>query len=709
MSSPLLAPHLDWFEEWQARTGEPVPDFEALPSVPELPDLLRFADGTPVAQPADWPRRRDELRRLVQHWLTGTWPAEAPRLCEVRILREAREDAATWRHAALTFAGPTPFSFDVEVFVPDGPGPFPVFMTQTNHRRWAALALSRGYLACVYPGADNNDQSAQLASIYRDCDWSKLTRRAWLGCRALDYVLSLPVADSARVAITGHSRNGKQSLIAAAIDERISAVISSSSGSGGAVSWRCSSEFCFQESVEFMSRNATTREWFHPRLRLFTGREDRLPVDNHAFLGLIAPRACLLSDAMTDGCGSMFGVEMSYLAGREVYRLLGSPRSLGLMWRWGNHETDAQVIQRYLDWCDTAFGRARHAFPETLFFGVAAKPGRSALRKAPAPPATAPAKARLEWLLGEAPQRAADPGGSYGSMPEHRASMVGLGRPPEGVTHLALNFSEYVRGQLYFPATRTAPLTPVIWLHPFSHSYGTAGAYMVGPQVFHALAREGYAVLAFTQLGCGQRAEEGRDFYQRFPAWSKMGKMVRDVQAAVDLLRRGDLACAQAPGAETLSLPELDPHRITVLGYSLGGLVALLAAARDERIAAAASFCGAVPFRQHALAPARGAMQRFWQLTDLLPRLAAFAGREAKGPVGLEDVLALIAPRPCLISAPQFDREIDFRQVAAAAETAIASPGFTLLMPEDYNRFQTDQHGIVLEWLAKTYGPPAGR
>lgn len=708
MSRTLLAPRLDWFEEWQARTGEPVPDFAALPSVPELPDLLRCEDGSPVAAAAEWPRRRGELRRLVRHWLTGTWPDEAPRLSDVRVLRETCETAATWRHASLTFAGPAPFSFDLEVFIPDGAGPFPVFMTQTNHRRWAVLALSRGYLACVYPGADNNDQSAQLAEIYRDCDWSKLTRRAWLGCRALDYVLTLPAADPARVAITGHSRNGKQSLLAAAMDERISAVISSSSGSGGAVSWRCSSEFCFQESVEFMTRNATTREWFHPRLRLFTGREDRLPVDNHALLGLIAPRACLLSDAMTDGCGSMFGVEMSYLAGRSVYRLLGNPKGLGLVWRWGNHETDAQVIHSYLDWCDTAFGRARHTFPETLFFSLAARPKRPGSRRPPPPPAAVPANERLEWLLGEAPARAADAGGSYGSMPEHRASMVGLGRPPEEVRHVGLNFSEYVRGELFFPASHPGPLTPVLWLHPFSHSYGTAGAYMVGPQIFQALARQGYAVLAYTQLGCGQRAEEGRDFYRRFPQWSKMGKMVRDVRAAVDLLLRGDLACAQAPGAETLALPQLNPARITVLGYSLGGLVALLAAALDGRIAAVASFCGAVPFRRHALDPARGAMQRFWQLTDLLPRLAVFAGREAAGPVGLDDVLGLIAPRPCLLWAPQFDREIDFRQVATDAESAVSSPGFTLLLPEDYNRFQADQHEIVLQWLAKTYAPPAG-
>ncbi len=700
MSTRMLAPPLEWFSEWQRQSGEAMPDLDAMPSEPALPDLLRHADGKAVMEPLGWAPRRDELRGLVQHWLTGTWPEMPPALTAVRCLDQGREDGAVWRHLRLEWAGPRAFAFDLELWIPDGRGPFPVFMTQSNHRRWAILALSRGYIACVYPGADSNDQSGQLAEVYPGCDWSKLTRRAWLAGRALDYVLTLPVADPDRVAITGHSRNGKQSLIAAAMDERFSAVISSSSGSGGAVSWRCSSEFCFQESVEFMTRNATTRDWFHPRLRFFAGREDRLPVDNHALLGLIAPRACLLSDAMTDGCGSMFGVEMSYLAAQPVYELLGARDALALRWRWGNHETDAEVIQGYLDWCDEAFGRARHDFPEKLFFGVKTLPAMGSETPAPHDPA-APAAARLDWLLGNAPPRGRDAGGGYGKLPDHSAAMVGLARPPAGVERIALNFGEYVRGELFVPAERHGPLTPVLWMHPFSHSYGPAGAYMVGPQIFHALALQGYAVLTWTQLGCGLRAEEGRDFYRRYPGWSKMGKMVRDAQAAIDLVTQGRLAPAAVTGREAFDFPDLDGSRLTLLGYSLGGLAALLTAAVEPRVAAVASFCGAVPFRQHRLDPARGAMQRFWQLTDLLPRLGLFAGRESEGPVGLEDLLEAIAPRPCLLVAPRHDREIEADAVAAAA--AGAPPGLTLLTPDDYNRFQSDQHRVVLDWLGKAH------
>lgn len=135
--------------------------------------------------------------------------------------------------------------------------PRPVFLTQWNHRLWAVKAASRGYVACRYPGGDTGDSTGVFQAAYPNATWMKIYRRAWLGSRALDYMLTRsdvnpsivrphrlnweqgsclrcshnlhlhsPVCQ--QVSITGHSRNGKQSLIAAAFDERITAVVGSS-------------------------------------------------------------------------------------------------------------------------------------------------------------------------------------------------------------------------------------------------------------------------------------------------------------------------------------------------------------------------------------------------------------------------------------------------------------------------------------------------
>ena len=63
-------------------------------------------------------------------------------------------------------------------------------------------------------------------------------RRAYGASRAVDYLYTFPFVDKDKIGITGHSRNGKQSLIAAAFDERITACIPSSGGTGAEMPWR---------------------------------------------------------------------------------------------------------------------------------------------------------------------------------------------------------------------------------------------------------------------------------------------------------------------------------------------------------------------------------------------------------------------------------------------------------------------------------------
>src|SRR5690625_5836694 len=97
--------------------------------------------------------------------------------------------------------------------IPPGTGPFPVFMTQWNHREWAQIAVRRGYIGCVYAGADSRDDTEDYGRIWAgEYDFTRLMRRAYGSFRAIDYLYTLPEVDRGKIAITGHSRNGKQSL-----------------------------------------------------------------------------------------------------------------------------------------------------------------------------------------------------------------------------------------------------------------------------------------------------------------------------------------------------------------------------------------------------------------------------------------------------------------------------------------------------------------
>jgi len=710
-------PKSEAWEKWLKDSGELPPDFDAMPREATLPDpLLMDGDGKKVrvTSPEQWPKRRVQLLDLVKRYITGTVP---PPPGNVRAaIRSTREEAgAKVQDILLAFGPDRRATCSMELIIPKGRGPFPVFLTQHNHRGWALIAVSRGYVACVYAGADSKDDTAGFIPVWRDHDWTKLTRRAWAGSRCIDYLETLPFVDKTKIAMTGHSRNGKQSLIAAALDPRITAVISSSSGAGGSCSARFYSESQFGEGIEFITRNFP--DWMHPRFRFFAGREDRLPIDLHDLMACIAPRPCLIATAINDNVESTWAIEQTYLSVKPVYELLGAGERLGIDWRPGTHETRAGDIERYLDWFDTQFGRANLKFPEVLLHPRYEDWQRLSGEKID--PKDYPVKGindllsdsngrtiktteqwrarrseivkRIEWALGDAPAFASNPGGSYGSEREWIASMLGRSSVPSGFKKESLNFGNYISGDLYYPAEaeKTGKKLPaVIWLHPISNSNGYVAGYKRGEAHHLALLRQtGMAVFAFDQIGNGTRIKEVRHFYERYPHWSLLGKMVADVRSAVDVLER---------------VPFVDPKQIYVLGYSMGAMVGLHTAALDERIAGAVSVAGFTPMRLDTPDKGTGGVARWSHWHVFQPRLGAFVGNERRIPYDYHEVLALIAPRPLLIVTPQKDRESTLGDIEAClAEVAKVYDLLGMkdrlqhLAPDDYNRYPPEMHKEV--------------
>src|SRR5690606_18107013 len=240
-----------WFD-WQERTGELPPDFQNMPSIPFLPNPLILQEGTaniPIRSSEQWDQKKDWIKKEVQHWLTGTFP-EAPKNLSSTILAEDIEpNGVKVRMVELKFGPEEKGRLTVELLIPPGKGPFPVFMTQWNHRGWAEIAVRRGYIGVIYAGADSKDDTDAYASLYPKYDFTTLMRRAWGAMRAVDYLYTLTEVDKCKIAIAGHSRNGKQALMAAAFDHRIAAVIPSSGGTAGENSFRFTDDRFDNESL----------------------------------------------------------------------------------------------------------------------------------------------------------------------------------------------------------------------------------------------------------------------------------------------------------------------------------------------------------------------------------------------------------------------------------------------------------------------------
>ncbi len=377
--------------------------------------------------------------------------------------------------------------------IPPGKGPFPVFLTNHSRTRpWVATAVRRGYIGAIYFAADpmygTEDDSDKFIELYPEHDFSCLARWAWAAMRAVDYLYTLPEVNKGKIGLTGHSRNGKQALIAAAFDERISAVVPSSGLTGDGNPWRYTTDMYANESIEQIT--GSFPHWFHPRLRFFAGREQKLPVDQNSLMAMVAPRGLLMSSAFSEAQGAPMGFEQAYRSVRRVYEFLGAPEKAGLYTRAGEHPTTAGDIENYVNFFDSVFGRKQSPPFENWVNGYTfdkwAKLSGEKIEAAKYPVRTVgdflkepkwrdAVRERIRWALGEEPAGIRFPARRE-LRPEGRTSdgwLAGLYKRPfqdKGMGAIALSYGDDLKGDLYYPVTADGAPKPgkwpvVVWLH----------------------------------------------------------------------------------------------------------------------------------------------------------------------------------------------------------------------------------------------------
>lgn len=388
-----------------------------------LPDPLVLENGDPVRDATTWDtERRPEILNLFETQVYGRAPATPVEMGSELIStnREALNGNAVRKQVHIRFSqdeeGP---GMDLLIYLPAGSHkPVPAFLGlnfQGNHSihpdsgiklstswmwdrpergivdhrateesrgatasRWPIeMILDRGYaVATIYygdidPDYDDGFQNGVHPLFYRSGqskpapdEWGSIAAWAWGLSRAMDYFEQDESIDERHVAVLGHSRLGKTSLWAGALDTRFALVISNNSGCGGAALSRRR----FGETVQRI--NTRFPHWFADNFNAFSNNEDALPVDQHMLISLIAPRPVYVASAKEDEWADPRGEFLSAKYAEPVYELLGVEGlgadempgvdqpvagTIGYHIRTGEHDVTDFDWAHYLDFADKHF------------------------------------------------------------------------------------------------------------------------------------------------------------------------------------------------------------------------------------------------------------------------------------------------------------------------------------------------------------------
>src|SRR5258708_17790216 len=285
-----------------------------------MPDPLVMLNGHRVKNSIQWTKeRRPELKLLFQHFMYGYFPPPVKVMAKIE-----REDSAclggkaTLREITLrpgdeiarpinlmlvvpnhrtkpapvflgiSFCGTQAVLKDPKIRMSDGwayPAPGIVDNRATEAGRGAAVdvwnveqSIDRGYaVAIFYNGDVEPDVPANIDGIrFKEMtagrrEFGAIAAWAWGIHRVIDYLVTVKDIDREKIAVVGHSRNGKATLLAAAFDERIALAIPLQAGCGGTAPSRRK----IGETVRQINENFP--HWFNDAFKDFNDNTDFLP------------------------------------------------------------------------------------------------------------------------------------------------------------------------------------------------------------------------------------------------------------------------------------------------------------------------------------------------------------------------------------------------------------------------------------------------
>ncbi|MBE6884807.1 MAG: hypothetical protein E7487_09410 [Ruminococcaceae bacterium] len=335
----------------------------------KLPDVFRFNNGKQVVSAADWEKRRKEILEGPLAFCYGAMPPEP----EYFKLRELSVTGKLSTYKIITGTKEKQLSIYLRVYRPNVEGKVPVVLDGDGCWQYINDDIigevnSHGYALAVFDRtelvrdiwADPTPRACDLYEVYPDIDSGTIAGWAWGFLRCMDALVQLDYIDRENIAVTGHSRGGKTAMLAGVVDKRAKYVCANGSGAGGAGCWHYitlepevwqdADNPARSETLDDMCKNFPN--WLGQKMHAYRNRDGELPFDQHFFKALVAPRYFLQTEGFADVWANSKGTYQTYLAAKEVYKLLGVEDHILSHFRDGGHYhrlSDFQLLLNVMD------------------------------------------------------------------------------------------------------------------------------------------------------------------------------------------------------------------------------------------------------------------------------------------------------------------------------------------------------------------------
>jgi hypothetical protein len=314
-----------------------LPAGNTLPPSSMLPDPFTRLDGTRITKKSDWVCRREEILQQAYRYIYGEKPRKPDSVTgtvsNTQITVNVQQQGRT-------------ASFSATVTLPAGQGPFPAVVSFSGSGPVAQITGMGVALINFNQGSIGGARTGSFSTLYPGNTAGDLAAWAWGASRILDVLQDSDnsIIDSKRLAVTGCSFLGKAAFAAGALDERFALVMPLESGIGGVPAYKIvpvlePNPTGAGDGPE-QPQHAINNGWL-PAGSLVADFQ-RLPVDTHEILGLVAPRGLLvLGNTGTQGQyykNLDFRSEFATVTvGKQIFEALGVADNMSYDSRAVNH------------------------------------------------------------------------------------------------------------------------------------------------------------------------------------------------------------------------------------------------------------------------------------------------------------------------------------------------------------------------------------